>query len=135
MPETLEFELVSPEKLLISELVEMVVVPGAEGDLGVLPGHSPLIANVRPGVINIHKDSVVKSSIFVAGGFCEISTDRCTVLATEAILVSEIDREAAEERATHAKQIELDVDVDNRAREKAELDRKIAEAMIAALSN
>ena len=55
-PEKLTFELVSPERLLISEEVEMVVVPGREGDFGVLPQHSPLISTVRPGVIDIYQD-------------------------------------------------------------------------------
>ena len=59
MSETVEFELVSPERLLKSEPVEMVVVPGAEGNLGILPGHSLLIATMRPGVIDVHKDSKV----------------------------------------------------------------------------
>ena len=65
-PSTIEFELVSPAKLLISEPVEMVVVPGAEGDIGVLPGHSPLIATVRPGIIDIHDGGKVRDRIFVA---------------------------------------------------------------------
>ncbi len=76
---TVEFELVSPERLLKSEPVEMVVVPGAEGDFGVLPGHSMLIATVRPGVIDIHEGGQVRESIFVAGGFAEVSPERCTV--------------------------------------------------------
>ena len=80
---TIEFELVSPQRLLKSEPVEMVVVPGAEGDFGVLPGHSLLIATVRPGVIDIHEGGQVKESIFVSGGFAEVSPDRCTVLAEE----------------------------------------------------
>ena len=89
---TIEFELVSPEKLLMSEPVEMVVVPGTEGDVGVLPGHSLLIAAVRPGVIDIHEGGQVRESIFVAGGFAEVTPERCTVLAEEAMAPGEIDR-------------------------------------------
>ena len=103
-PGTIEFELVSPAKLLVSEPVEMVVVPGAEGDIGVLPGHSPLIATVRPGIIDIHEGGKVRDRIFVGGGFAEISAERCTVLAEEATLVGEIDRAAAEARLTEAKE-------------------------------
>ena len=103
-PGTIEFELVSPAKLLVSEPVEMVVVPGAEGDIGVLPGHSPLIATVRPGIIDIHEGGKVRDRIFVGGGFAEVSADRCTVLAEEATLVGEIDRAAAEARLTEAKE-------------------------------
>ena len=101
---TIEFELVSPEKLLKSEPVEMVVVPGTEGDVGVLPGHSLLIAAVRPGVIDIHEGGQVRESIFVAGGFAEVSPQRCTVLAEEAIPVADIDRAEAEKRYEDAKQ-------------------------------
>ena len=103
-PSTIEFELVSPAKLLVSEAVEMVVVPGAEGDIGVLPGHSPLIATVRPGIIDIHDGGKVRDRIFVGGGFAEVSAERCTVLAEEATLVDEIDRAAAEARLNEAKE-------------------------------
>mgnify|MGYP000629705117 CR=1 FL=1 len=75
MAATLDFELVSPEKLLVSEAVEMVVVPGAEGDIGVLPGHAPLITALRLGVICIFANKVVVWRIFVAGGFAEAASD------------------------------------------------------------
>ncbi len=97
MAETaVQFELVSPEQLLLSEDVEMVVVPGGEGDFGVLPGHSPMISTVRPGVIHIFADGAVRSRIFVAGGFAEVTGSRCTVLAEEAVSVDEIDRSEVE---------------------------------------
>ncbi len=123
MADTVEFELVSPQRLVTSQPVEMVVVPGAEGDLGVLPGHSPLIAEVRPGVIDIHEGGKVGERIFVAGGFCEISPDRCTVLAEEAMAVSDIDRADAEARLKSASEGE------------DEGERRIAEAMMAAVSS
>jgi F-type H+-transporting ATPase subunit epsilon len=91
-----QFELVSPEQLLLSEDVEMVVVPGGEGDFGVLPGHSPMISTVRPGVIHVFADGGVSSRIFVAGGFAEVTGQRCTVLAEEALAVDDIDRAAVE---------------------------------------
>ncbi|MEC9470546.1 MAG: ATP synthase F1 subunit epsilon [Pseudomonadota bacterium] len=122
MADTIDFELVSPDRLVKSQPVEMVVVPGAEGDLGVLPGHSPLIAEVRPGVIDIHEGGKVGERIFVAGGFCEISPERCTVLVEEVTPVSNIDRAAAEERLKSANEGENDAE------------RRIAEAMAAAAS-
>ena len=132
---TIEFELVSPERLLKSEPVEMVVVPGAEGDFGVLPGHSLLIAAVRPGVIDIHEGGQVKESIFVAGGFAEVSPERCTVLAEEAVPVADIDRAQAEKRLEDAKQALTEAgeaeDGDTAAAEK---ELKTAEAMLAAAS-
>ena len=130
MAETVEFELVSPAKLLKSEPVEMVVVPGSEGDIGVLPGHSPLIATVRPGVIEIHEGGDIKERIFVAGGFCEISPERCTVLAEEAIEVSSIDKATAQKRLEDANSVRQNAGVASKA--KADIERSIAEAMLAA---
>ena len=122
MTNTVEFELVSPERLVKSQPVEMVVVPGAEGDLGVLPGHSPLIAEVRPGVIDIREHGEASEQIFVSGGFCEVSPERCTVLAEEAIPIIEIDKAVAEQRLRLAKE----------ADDKNE--QRIADAMLAAAS-
>lgn len=96
MAEKIKFELVAPERLLIDEPVDMVVVPGVEGDFGVLPRHAPLIAAVRPGVINVHNEGAITERIFVGGGFAEVTGERCTVLADEAVPVAEIDRIAAE---------------------------------------
>ena len=123
MANTVKFELVSPERLLMSQPVEMVVVPGAEGDLGVLPGHSPLIAEVRPGVIDIRESGKVSEQIFVSGGFCEVSPERCTVLAEEAIPIIEIDKAGAEQRLHLAKEAE----------DKNE--QRIAAAMVAAAAS
>jgi F-type H+-transporting ATPase subunit epsilon len=98
MAEKLQFELVSPEKLLLSEAVAMVVVPGGEGNFGVLPGHALLISTVRPGVIDVYSDqqTQVSERIFVAGGFAEVTPERCTVLADEALPISSLDRAAIE---------------------------------------
>jgi len=94
MAEKLQFELVSPEKLLLSEAVAMVVVPGSEGNFGVLPGHALFISTVRPGVIDVYADeqSQVSERIFVSGGFAEVTPERCTVLADEALPLSALDR-------------------------------------------
>jgi len=129
-----EFELVSPQKLLKSEPVEMVVVPGAEGDFGVLPGHSLLIATVRPGVIDIHEGGHVRESIFVSGGFAEVSPDRCTVLAEEAIPVGDIDKAAAEARLDDAKAAMAKAEEDSETgTAAADRELKAAEAMVAAI--
>ena len=101
---TVDFELVSPAQLLVSEPVDMVVVPGSEGDIGVLPGHSPLIASLRPGVIEIYKSGSVEDRIFVGGGFAEVSAERCTVLAEEATNMRDIDTVDAESRVSELKQ-------------------------------
>ena len=97
MPQ-LNFELVTPEKLIVSQPVTMVTVPGGEGDYGVLAGHAPMITTVKPGVINIYdeNENTVSEKIFVAGGFAEVNEERCTVLADEAILVSDLDKPSLE---------------------------------------
>lgn len=101
MVNTFQFELVSPEKLLVSKAVSMVTVPGGEGDYGVLAGHAPLITTVRPGVIDVYEqdEQSVSERIFVAGGFAEVTGERCTVLAEEAMPVSTLDRVALENQA------------------------------------
>ncbi|QYE35901.1 MULTISPECIES: F0F1 ATP synthase subunit epsilon [Sphingosinicellaceae] len=97
MAETLHFELVSPEKLLRSGEVYMVVVPGTEGDFGVLPGHAPLVSTIRPGAIQVFPTSMndVPERIFIDGGFAEVGPDGLTILAESAIPVGELDVEGA----------------------------------------
>lgn len=126
-----EFELVSPERLLLSEAVEMVVVPGAEGEFGVLPLHAPTISTLRPGVIRVYEKGAVSERIFVAGGFAEVTPTRCTVLADQAVPVAEIDRAAAEDGLKTAREELADAKSDE---ERAGAERRIAgaEAMLAA---
>jgi F-type H+-transporting ATPase subunit epsilon len=90
------FELVSPEQLLMSREVDMVVVPGAEGDFGILADHAPVISTVRPGTITVFDGGAASARIFVAGGFAEVTAERCTVLAEIAEPVDQIDRSAVE---------------------------------------
>lgn len=92
MAQKVQFELVSPERLLVAQAVDMVVVPGTEGNFGVLAGHAPLISTVRPGVIDMHEAGTVSNRIFVAGGFAEVTPERCTVLAEEAVPLKDLDR-------------------------------------------
>lgn len=125
------FELVSPERLLLSEEVDMVEVPGEEGDFGVLTRHAPLISTLRPGVIKVHDGGSVTQRIFVAGGFAEVTPSRCTVLAEEALPVSDIDRAAAERRLSNAKDDLLDAK-DSFQREAAERQITVAEEMLKA---
>ena len=96
MPDRVQFELVTPERLLISEPVEMVVVPGTEGNFGVLPGHALLISTIRPGTIDVYEGQAVPQRIFVAGGFAEVTPERCTVLADEAVAADALDRATIE---------------------------------------
>ncbi len=128
------FELASPEALLVSTEVDMVVVPGSEGDFGVLPGHAPFISTVRPGVIDVYQGERVDQRLFVAGGFAEVSGQRCTVLSGEASPLEDIDRAAVEARLKAAEEELRDADAeDERARAEADAEVAVCEAMLAAL--
>jgi F-type H+-transporting ATPase subunit epsilon len=132
MADTTEFELVSPDRLLISEPVEMVVVPGVEGDFGVLPRHAPMLSTVRPGVIDIHEGGQVKTRLFVAGGFAEVTEERCTILAEEALRLDEVTAETAQERLRSARD-DLAEAEDEPARARAAKAVGVAEALVAAV--
>jgi F-type H+-transporting ATPase subunit epsilon len=95
-------EIVSPEKLLLSRPVDMVVLPGSEGDMGVLEGHSPMIVMLRGGTIALYENDKVTDQLFVAGGFAEVTPERCTVLANEAIPLAEVSRTEGEKRLAAA---------------------------------
>jgi len=92
MADRVLFELVTPEELLVSTEVDMVVVPGTEGNFGVLPGHAPFISTIRPGTIDIYEGRTITERIFVVGGIAEVTPERCTVLADEAMVPDSLDR-------------------------------------------
>src|SRR5258708_11339481 len=92
------FRLVMPERELLATEADMVVVPGSEGDFGVLPGHAPLISTVRPGVIEVFQGSKAEQRFLVVGGFAEVTPERCTVLADEAMPFETITAEQLAER-------------------------------------
>ena len=115
--ERVEFELVTPERLVISRGVDMVVVPGTEGDFGVLPGHTPMVSSVRPGIVNVYEGREIVERMFVAGGFAEVTAARCTVLADRAVAVDELDRAAAEQTLKDAREDLADAKTDDERRE------------------
>ena len=132
MPDKVEFELVAPEALVFSAAADMVVVPGTEGDFGVMAGHAPLISLVRPGVIDIHDEGGVTARIFVAGGFAEVTQTRLTVLAEEAAPVDALDRGAIEARLERAEQ-EAGVAETDEEKAAAEKEIGLAQAMLGAI--
>ena len=132
MADTVEFELVSPERLLLSIPVEMVVVPGSEGDFGVLPGHAPMISTVRPGVISIWQDGAVNRRVFVAGGVAEVQPERCTVLAEDAVPLDDVDAAEADRRIAAAREA-LERATDEGAAEEARKRLAAATALRAAI--
>jgi F-type H+-transporting ATPase subunit epsilon len=132
MAELTQFELVSPERLLVSRAVEMVVVPGTEGDMGVLPDHAPLIATIRPGVIVVFENGQVTERIFVGGGFAEITGERCTVLAEVAAPIADLDRTRIDAALKDAREDLVDAK-DEHGRKAAERRIAVEEAKLAAL--
>ena len=90
MADTLKLELVSPEHLLLSEQVEMVLVPGTEGEFGVLPLHAPTLSTLKPGFVDVYKAGAVVQRFFVSGGFVEVTADSCTVLVDQATAESDL---------------------------------------------
>lgn len=94
---TFQFELVSPERILASEEASMVIVPGGEGEIGVLADHAPLLSSLRPGVVSVTSPAGDVRRIFVSGGFVDITGELCSVLAEEAVNVNDLDRASLEE--------------------------------------
>lgn len=127
---TVDFDVITPSQVLLSDSADMVVAPGSDGDFGVLPGHAPLLTTLRPGVLDVHRGGKVTARIFVGGGFAEVSDNRLTVLAEEARAVSDIDRAWAEERLARA--LESLETAGDAKRTRAEAEVRIAEAMVAA---
>ena len=103
MAGTFKFELVSPERILVSEDVEQVVVPGEEGDFAVMVGHAPVISTLRAGVLDVTSPGGRKQ-LLVKGGFAQVEPDRLTILAERAYDVAELkgDRMASEMEAAEA---------------------------------
>jgi F-type H+-transporting ATPase subunit epsilon len=133
MADKVAFELVSPERLLLSVEADMVVVPGGEGDFGVLAGHAPLISTVRPGVIEVHGAGSEPDRIFVSGGFADVSPARLTVLAEEAVPVRDLDRADLERRLRDAEEDLADAKTDD-ATHRAEATISLLREMLQAVS-
>lgn len=105
MADKLHFELVSPERLLNSAEVEMVVVPGEGGDFGILAGHAPLMSTIRPGVIEIYPTAGASPErVFVDGGFAEVNEKGLTILAQQAIPVGDLNPEVLTQQLAIARE-------------------------------
>ena len=97
MESTISFDLVSPEQLVFNDKAGMIIVPGKEGDIGVLPGHSKLLSSLRPGRVMVYgEDKQLLQSFFVSGGFVEINPEKCIVLAEEVFEMAALDKSAIE---------------------------------------
>jgi len=126
---SLHFHLVSPEHTFIDKPIHMVVIPGIDGDIGVLEGHAPLLTLLRPGVITVYEETQPPLKIFVDGGFAEVTPQKCVALITEGISLEALDKQALE---LQIKQLIDDVakSVTAEEREKADTQLMIARAKL-----
>jgi F-type H+-transporting ATPase subunit epsilon len=123
----LHFELVSPERLLFSGDVAEVDIPGVEGDMGILPGHAPVLSTLRPGVVVVTKEGGTKERIFVRGGFAEVNPQGLTVLAEVAVPVAELDAARLAQEVKDAQEDVADAqDDETRRRAQETLDHLLA---------
>ena len=116
-------EIVSPEKLLLSRPVDMVVIPASEGDMGVLEGHAPTMVMLRGGVIDLYDGDTVTDRMYVAGGFAEVTPERCTVLANEVVPSAELSRDEGERRLAEAETAYAAIDASDVVAEEMALER------------
>jgi F-type H+-transporting ATPase subunit epsilon len=117
MPTTFHFDLVSPEKLAFSGEVDQVDVPGVEGDFGVLAGHAPVVAAIRPGILTVFTGGT-QQKIIVLGGLAEVSDKGLTVLADVATSLADLDKGAFADKIS-----DMEAKLDEK--EGSELDREI----------
>ena len=118
MASTIRFELVTPERMLVSEEVDEVIAPGYEGEFGVLPEHAHLLAILSIGILRYRKGNEV-SKVAVGGGFAEVTPDRMTVLADVAERAEEIDVERARRAHARAEAAIKDLSLDDATYKKA----------------
>ncbi len=119
----IDFELVSPERKLIEEPVKMAVIPGEDGEFGVGAGHCSIVSSLKPGVVSLYNDgSDEPRRIFVAGGFADVTANLCTILAEEAIRVSDLNQQEIEKALVELKE---DLSLAEEELDQKRLERKI----------
>jgi len=119
MAEAFKFELVSPERLLVSEQVESVVIPGVEGEMTVMAHHAPVMTTIKPGVVTLKTVAGQEERYVVFGGFADIVPSGCTLLAESAVAVKDVDRTDLARRIQEAREDAADAK-DDQTRSKAE---------------
>ena len=124
MADTFKFELVSPERLLISANVREVQVPGSEGDFTVLPNHAPVIAMLRPGILRVPGHDGPNGAIYVRGGLVDVGPERLIILAEQAVPLGQVDAAFLErEIATAESDVAASKDEDTRYQAEDVLER------------
>jgi F-type H+-transporting ATPase subunit epsilon len=111
MAEKITFDLVSPERLLLSQAVDMVTIPGSDGYMGVMAGHMPLVSTLRAGMIAMMNDGA-ETRFFIMGGFAEVNAAKVTVLAEDALPMSELDLAVLDQRIKDAQEDEIAAQTD-----------------------
>jgi len=124
---TISFDLVSPENLIFNDEVGMIIVPGKDGDFGVLPGHSKVMSSLRPGRVMVYgEDKNLLKSFFVSGGFAEVNPEKCIVLAESVDEINTLEKSSIEKEVQELEAQESDV---------AKEQLNVAKAKIDALSS
>jgi F-type H+-transporting ATPase subunit epsilon len=124
---TISFDLVSPENLIFNDEVGMVIVPGKDGDLGILPGHSKVMSSLRPGRVMVYGEGKnLLKSFFVSGGFAEVNPEKCIVLAESVNEINTLEKSVIE------KEIQ---DLEGQETDKAKEQINIAKEKISALDS
>ena len=127
MESTISFDLVSPEQLVFNDKAGMIIVPGKEGDIGVLPGHSKLLSSLRAGRVMVYgEDRHLLQSFFVSGGFVEINPEKCIVLAEEVEEMSALVKSTIEQQVR---------ELENETSDDSKLQYLIAKSKIEALNS
>lgn len=116
----LHFELVSPSRLLFSGDVASVTIPGTEGEMGIFPGHAPILSTLKPGVVTVYKDGGSTDRIFVRGGMVEVNPAGLTLLAEVAIPMSELNADALSKQIMDAEEDVADAKSDEARRKASE---------------
>jgi F-type H+-transporting ATPase subunit epsilon len=116
MADLFKFELVSPEDLLMSQDVQQVLVPGTEGNFTVLPGHAPLLSTLRPGVLDVLDAQGREDRIYVRGGIAEVNPNGLTVLAEDAVPLTELSSEMLAQQVRNAEEDVADAADDEKRR-------------------
>lgn len=123
MIETIHFDLVSPEEKLVSKAVQMAVIPGVEGELGVGAGHASFVVALKPGIVTLmHQDGESAEQIYIAGGFADITGETCTVLAEEAVNVNDLNPESLQQELQN---LEEDLSIADEQSDKDRIAKKI----------
>ena len=120
---TISFDLVSPENLIFNDEVGMIIVPGKDGDFGVLPGHSKVMSSLRPGRVMVYGEGKnLLKAFFVSGGFAEVNSEKCIVLAESVDEINELEKATIEKEIQELEEQESDTTKEQLSIAKAKID-------------